>query len=186
MDDNRFTVLFMGSWHGPNIDASLALLEVARRVPQVRVMLVGSVCEYLRRWHFSCPANVELAGVVDESQKNETLGWVDLAVNPTETGSGTNLKMLDYLAAGVPVLTTPFGGRGLELEDGVHARIAPMLEFPAEIERIRTTPDEALSRMVRNAREHVEARFTWRGIADRLANRIREAYFDSDSQSGER
>ena len=42
---------------------------------------------------------------------------LDLAINPVTTGSGTNLKMLDYMAAGVPVLSTPHGARGLGLLD---------------------------------------------------------------------
>ena len=44
--DDRFTVLFMGSWHGPNIEASFCLMEIARRLPHVKFLVVGSVANF--------------------------------------------------------------------------------------------------------------------------------------------
>src|SRR6202040_2644325 len=35
-------------------------------------------------------------------------------INPMFGGSGTNIKMLDYMAAGLPSVTTAMGARGLE------------------------------------------------------------------------
>jgi hypothetical protein len=37
-----------------------------------------------------------------------------VALNPIFQGSGTSLKVLDYLANGLPVITTEFGMRGYE------------------------------------------------------------------------
>ena len=37
-----------------------------------------------------------------------------IGLNPVETGSGSNLKVLHYLACDLPVLSTPFGLRGFE------------------------------------------------------------------------
>ena len=42
------------------------------------------------------------------------LAAADVAVNPIAYGSGSNLKMAEYLAAGLPVVTTPVGARGFE------------------------------------------------------------------------
>jgi hypothetical protein len=36
------------------------------------------------------------------------------------TGSGTNIKMLDYFAAGAPVVSTAVGARGMGALAGVH------------------------------------------------------------------
>ena len=99
-----FTVLFMASWHGPNIEAALCVAEIARLLPHVNFLLVGSVGCYLDRFGFALPANVKSLGVVDDRAKDRILSWVDLAINPMQSGSGTNLKMLDYMAAGVPLL----------------------------------------------------------------------------------
>jgi glycosyltransferase involved in cell wall biosynthesis len=51
------------------------------------------------------------------------LAAADLAVAPIRSGSGTNLKILEYLATGLPVVTTPVGAEGFPLVDGEHARI---------------------------------------------------------------
>ena len=42
------------------------------------------------------------------------LAAADLAVNPVTSGSGSNIKLPEYVAAGLPVVTTPLGLRGYE------------------------------------------------------------------------
>ena len=37
----------------------------------------------------------------------------DVAVNPVAFGSGTNIKLAEYVAAGLPSISTPFGLRGM-------------------------------------------------------------------------
>ncbi len=167
-----FTVLFMGSWHGPNIDAVLCILAIAQELPHVHFLLVGGVCAYLQHFAYHLPPNVELAGVVDDETKNEILSWADLAINPMESGSGTNLKMLDYMAAGVPVLSTPFGARGLDLEDREHAWLAPLDEFPVVIPKIMDMSATTLKAMVRRARDHAVRLFAWEVVAEHLTSAL--------------
>ena len=172
-----FTVLFMGSWHGPNIESVLCILAIARELPHVHFLVVGSVCAYLEHFGFGLPPNVELAGVVDDQKKDEILSWVDLAVNPMESGSGTNLKMLDYMAAGVPVLTTPFGARGLGLLDHHHVRLASVGRIPQAIEEMSRTDSAHLKAMIDQARAHAAQVFSWEIIADQLAHAIESHCF---------
>ena len=40
-----------------------------------------------------------------------------LPIYPVISGSGTNIKMMEYIAYNLPVFTTRFGARGLELND---------------------------------------------------------------------
>ena len=35
-------------------------------------------------------------------------------INPMISGSGTNIKMFDFMAAGLPIITTDIGARGIE------------------------------------------------------------------------
>ena len=37
-----------------------------------------------------------------------------MAINPVMTGAGTNLKLLNAMAHGLPVISTEFGARGYE------------------------------------------------------------------------
>jgi glycosyltransferase involved in cell wall biosynthesis len=158
----------MASWHGPNIDAALCLLHIARELPHIRFLLLGSIGQYLQHFGFTLPDNVEALGVVDDETKDEVLSWVDLAVNPMESGSGTNLKIFDYMAAGIPVLTTSFGARGLLIKDGIHARIARLSDFPSVIQEMRNQDDKVTAMMVEAARSYVAEHFSWSSIAHPL------------------
>ncbi|HEV8629216.1 MAG TPA: glycosyltransferase, partial [Thermoanaerobaculia bacterium] len=42
--DDRPTALFVGSYHGPNLDAVESLLATARRCPHIAFLVLGSVC----------------------------------------------------------------------------------------------------------------------------------------------
>jgi glycosyltransferase involved in cell wall biosynthesis len=47
------------------------------------------------------------------------LAAADVAVNPVATGTGQSLKVAEYLAAGVPVVATPAGARGIDPRNGL-------------------------------------------------------------------
>jgi glycosyltransferase involved in cell wall biosynthesis len=93
-----------------NLEAVRALMD--RVVPslehEVEFVFVGACARRLRGERRS---NVTLDpdGDVARYAGPETVG-----LNPVVQGSGTNLKLLDYLAHGMPVLSTPFGLRGYE------------------------------------------------------------------------
>ena len=88
------------------------------------------------------------------------------------TGSGTNLKLLEYFAAGVPVISTPFGARGLAIEDGRHLWIREVQEFASALEALRATPPAILDEMAHAVRRTVEERYDWRSIAAAFAARL--------------
>lgn len=163
--DDKFLALFIGSWHGPNIDATRRIIATASECPDVLFLILGSICGFFQ--NCSLPANICLLGMVDDNTKAMFLGLADCALNPMETGSGTNLKMLDYFAAGIPVISTPHGMRGLDLIiPDEHVCVAPIAEFPAMIERLRFD-EGAQARCVR-ASQVVADYYSWDHIAERL------------------
>ena len=160
--DGRFITLFMGSWHGPNIEAVEWIKKVAPVSPGIDFMVLGSVCA-----HPVCeqvPANVYCLGTVSDEEKNIWLGTADLALNPMTSGSGTNLKMLDYAAAGLPILSTEFGNRGLGFVDGKQVLIAPLEGFIEKIELADENPG-MLGDMANDAYALVKKKFGWNAIA---------------------
>ena len=86
-------------------------------------MLVGSIKDYYLSEVGKLPDNVLAFGVVDELEKYEIYKLADIAINPMFSGSGTNIKMLDYFSAGIPVVTTETGARGLTIEHNKEAII---------------------------------------------------------------
>lgn len=164
----RTTCVFVGSYHGPNLDAVASIGEYAAALPEVEFAVAGSCC-----WRYDeadMPPNVTLLGVVDDASLAAVLGLADLALNPVDYGSGTNLKMLEYCAAGVPVLTTPEGNRGLSLRPGLHVTLAESKAFPEAIERLMASP-VTRERQARRARGYVEIHYAWSAIAERFYRR---------------
>ncbi|MDH6147163.1 MULTISPECIES: glycosyltransferase family 4 protein [Paraburkholderia] len=155
--------LFMGSAHGPNIDAARLVIEAAARVPSVHFLLLGSVCHAVQAWER--PANVGLVGIVSEAEKATWLAICDLGLNPVISGSGTNLKLLEYAAVGLPVVSTEFGARGLGYRAGQEYVSADADAFGDGIEAMLQLTQAERDCMVHNARRRVEAEGDWAAIA---------------------
>jgi glycosyltransferase involved in cell wall biosynthesis len=88
-----------------------------------------------------------------------------LAVVPLRSGGGTRLKILEAMAAGVPVVSTGIGCEGLNLRDGEHLLIA---DTPRRFTDciIRLLDDESFrGEMIRKARALVENEYDWALIA---------------------
>ncbi|CAN5510513.1 hypothetical protein BH09SUM1_BH09SUM1_16630 [soil metagenome] len=165
---DRGACFFIGSFHPPNVEAVKVILnELADALSDVDFLIAGKVCEAFA--NLPMPANVRLLGLVDEAHKSALLHGCDVALNPMVSGGGTNLKMLDYLAAGLPVLSTTCGARGLALENGRHCLIREEEGLRTGLELLLS--DSALStNLGREGRRHVEENFSWRAIGDRMAD----------------
>jgi glycosyltransferase involved in cell wall biosynthesis len=125
---------FMGSGHWPNIEAVRRIFEFASGMPSVAFIVVGSVCYAFDRRLM--PGNVLFLGEVDEVTRDLCLEACHVALNPMEHGSGTNIKMLDYFAAGIPVITTPHGARGLRVNGEEECLVRAIGAFPKAIAEI--------------------------------------------------
>lgn len=165
--DGRPAVFFIGSHHPPNIEAVETILgRIAPALPDVDFLAAGKVCDSFRE--AALPANVRLLGLVDEETRAALFHGCDAAINPMQSGSGTNLKMLDAMSAALPIVSTPFGARGLRTEDGCHLRLASIERFAAVLEEVLADRSGAAA-MGRRAREHVIQGFSWEAIASQVA-----------------
>jgi glycosyltransferase involved in cell wall biosynthesis len=160
-------VLFMGSWHPPNLKACELIFDFAYKTPDVKYLIMGSQSMAFK--DKKLPANVGLIGAVEENAKTNILGLVDIALNPMVSGSGTNLKMFDYMAAGIPVITTEFGARGIENRE--HILVADIDKFP---EVIHSILESDMHVKVEQARKYVEENFDWAILAEKYARKLKE------------
>src|SRR5439155_6019066 len=78
-------------------------------------------------------------------------------------GSGTNIKMLDFLGAGLPTVTTAVGARGLVGGAAASYLVVDLEQFGGEIRTLLDSPSRR-DRLARSARLLAEARFDWREI----------------------
>ena len=88
---------------------------VRRHVPEARLLVAGRGLASLPG--LPRPPGVALLGEV--SSASEFLRGLSLLLFPLERGSGMKVKVLESIATGLPVVTTPAGAEGIEADGGV-------------------------------------------------------------------
>jgi len=158
--------VFFGSWHPPNLDAAELIIEIAASLPQVQFVAGGSHGHAFDGR--TLPPNVAFPGIVTDTVRRTLLDTASVALNPMRLGSGTNLKLVEYLAAGVPTVSTRFGVRGMPVAPGEHLLLADDPDgFAAAVAETVADPDAAQRRAV--AGRAVAAAYDWTALGDRLA-----------------
>ena len=162
--DTRPLAIFLGSAHPPNVEAARFICEVvAPALPRLRFAIAGSVCDRLG----DASKNVRLLGLLSGPAKVHLFRRCDVALNPMFTGAGTNLKMLDFMSWGLPIVSTPVGARGLDVEDGRHCVVAEREGFAVAVAGLIDDPARQ-TRLGDSARALAYERYTWRSITDRM------------------
>lgn len=156
-------LLFIGSWHQPNIDAVEEIFKIAAKLPDYKFIIMGSVGDYF--YGHKKPINVGFTGITTDKEKEMYLSVADIALNPMLTGSGTNLKMLDYMANGIPVVSTHIGARGLDIPSG-YIVTCDIHEFDTYIRNIEQHVD------TQKSRTYVETNFSWKVIQHSFAQAL--------------
>lgn len=116
---------------------------------------------------------VTFTGFVDDVR--DVFGRASALVVPLRSGGGTRLKILESMAAGVPVVSTTIGAEGLDLIDGEHLVIA---DHPTDFATgaISLLQDRAFAhRIAEQGRRRVQESYDWRGLAPTMERLVREA-----------
>ncbi|MBM4092387.1 MAG: glycosyltransferase family 4 protein [Planctomycetes bacterium] len=171
---DRFVCVFAGSYHFPNLRAVERIVEFARCASECLFVVFGGVSEYLTELG-SLPPNVLGLGVINEAQKWQILGCCDLALNPMERGSGSNIKMFEFAAAKLPILSTPFGARGSRFRAGSDFVAAEIEEFADHIRRLRKSDAREWTCFGENAYQTAAEHYDWTVIGAKYADVVRKA-----------
>lgn len=168
----RDCVVFLGSNYAPNNAAAAFIVDtLAPSLPETTFVLLGGCCETLG----SIPSNVRALGVVDEQVKSRWIRAADVALNPLASGSGTSIKMFDFMAAGTPVLTTEVGARGIVVTGELPFEMASLAEFP---DALRAMLSDIHVRRVLGSRgrKTVESFYAWERISPGLGTLLRKRF----------
>lgn len=130
----QFDAGFVGADTAFNLEAILYFLRevlplIRRQRPDFRFLLAGRVASTVSAiWRSA-----------SDFEARETLvemgafyGAIRIAVVPLLHGTGTSIKMLEALSFRCPVVTTPVGARGLDLQHGNHVMIGASKEAFAD------------------------------------------------------
>lgn len=168
--ENEKIIVFIGSWHKPNLEAVNEILKLAIFLPNYKFIIMGGQC--LAYKDTVPPKNVVFAGIVSEEFKSLIYSIADLAINPMITGSGTNLKIAEYMSCGLPVLSTDVGARGYNLENQTNVIISRLDKFRDSIIEINTKP-EIYSKLSENGRSYIENNYSWELITKKIIDYLK-------------
>jgi glycosyltransferase involved in cell wall biosynthesis len=161
---------FIGSNYAPNVQAARFIADnLCLAVPNALFVIAGGVCDALAGE--PRPFNLRLVGGISEEEKRSWLHAADIAINPMFGGSGTNIKMLDYMAAGLPIVTTHLGARGIVT--GEPAFLATDPDGLVEAMTGLVSSADQRASLARAAREQARMLFSWERISAELGFLLR-------------
>ncbi|NNE07413.1 MAG: glycosyltransferase family 4 protein [Gemmatimonadetes bacterium] len=158
LPEDRTIALFSGSNVVPNQDAVESIVHVMapKASEDVLFLVAGSIGEAFRGFQRD---NVVFTGRMPAL--TACFQAADVGLNPIRLGSGSNIKVLQYLGAGLPVISTDFGMRGFE-ELVPYVAVKRIDLFHRHIGKDLVLATGAVDR-VREA-------YSWRGGAAKLAD----------------
>ena len=131
------TVLYFG--RVISTKGTATVVEVARRMPHLRFLLVGQ-CNDPSEWHASTlPSNIAWHEPINGPQRASLLGNVRCLLAPTSFIEPFCGSASEALLCGTPVVSTDFGVFGVKIRNGVNGwRCNTLADFVEAIERVPT------------------------------------------------
>lgn len=174
---NRIVFVGLMNYHS-NVEAAVAFTRevwpgLRSRLPGCVLTLVGATPDpavlALRD-----VASVEVTGTVPDVRPyyREALA----AIVPLRTGGGTRLKILEAMAAGVPVVSSAIGAEGLDVAPGENILLADPADPDAWVRKLAGLAESESCRrqLTACARHLVRERYDWTILGESLCKTYRE------------
>ncbi|OGD53080.1 hypothetical protein A3K80_04970 [Candidatus Bathyarchaeota archaeon RBG_13_38_9] len=165
-------IIFLGKLdYKPNREALQLIFKkilpnVLQQVPNSKFLIVG-----MNPPSYSHKAVLYTGFVKDVG---EYIAAADIAIAPIISGSGTRLKILEYMALGKPIVSTRLGAEGILVENGKNIILTDdMNEFARQIVNL-ILDNDLREKIGKNARERVVKKYDWRSIVKDLHEKILE------------
>lgn len=164
-------VLFMGmQGYKPNTEAISILKKkvmpiLTKKIKDLKLILTGGA-EHKDGFLLS-------VGMVPSPEIRKIISACDVCVAPIISGSGTRLKILEYLAEGKPVVSTSKGAEGLELVQGKELLIEDNLdEFWKKVYFLLSDRKHA-KQIGENGRKAVKMKYDYKNITRKFYNYLK-------------
>jgi polysaccharide biosynthesis protein PslH len=159
-----YSLIFTGSFrYRPNYQAVLWFVQevfprIRAQTPQATLQITGDPDGLALPY---CPG-VQHLGFVDDVRP--LIARSTVSVVPLLQGGGTRLKILEAMALGTPVVSTPKGAEGLDGQDGVHLLVAASPEnFANCVLELFNNPQLRAS-LSENARKLIQQHYDWKVV----------------------
>jgi polysaccharide biosynthesis protein PslH len=179
------SILFMARFgYPPNDDAIKFYIDkihkkIKKEIKGFKIYILG---KNPPKWLFNLSRQDEsiiLMGFVKDVRNY--LEKARVCICPLRSGSGTRLKILEYLACGKPVVSTSIGAEGIEVTNKKNIILEDNPNKFAE-KVIKLLNEEELSKKLgKNGRKLVEERYSW----DKIVVQMEKGYSEILSNSNE-
>lgn len=173
---HNHTVLFTGNMdYAPNVDGVQYFAKemwptIAAKYPNTKFVIAGQrPVEAVKKL---AGDRIEVTGFVPDIQ--EMYEQASVVIAPLRFGAGTQNKVLEAMAMGVPTVCTHIGFEGLQIQSGEGVIMAKEKElFISEVENLLS--DASKRQLVGAKGLHIaQTRFSWDSIAERLDTYFKE------------
>ena len=172
--NDKIIFIFPASWHHPNLEAlKFIISNLAPINEKFMFFVIGNVKDefFYENSKAQVPKNVLLFGIVTDKEKFDLYKLSDYAINPMFSGAGTNLKMTEYMAVGLPIISTNFGARGLKISE--KTLLCNEKEIADKIRNIEST-DYKISKSITENLKIVEENYDYDAIANNCLDYVNE------------
>lgn len=167
IDSDKIVIFFHGLFSHPSNKDAFKTIEnyIAPKFEEIdkKVLFVVGGTEVPKFEQ----VNIKSLGFIEDLYK--VMCMADIAIVPLTSGAGTKLKILDYLGAGLPIVTTKKGIEGIKAKNEEHAIIVDDVheEFIDAIKYLMDDEKER-NRIGKNARRLAEEVYDWDKIGEKL------------------
>lgn len=159
-------LLFVGNFsYFPNVDAiNFFYSGVFKKLPeQFRLTIIGKNVDSLSVRNDSRVSCIEFVSDIKDAYKN-----CDIMVSPVRIGGGTNFKILEAMATGVPILAHPARMQSLGVISEKHVATAKTEdEFVSTLLKLSLDYKKRVA-LSAAARVFVEEKYSWENIGKKL------------------
>ena len=162
--DGRLNIVFLGRMdYFPNIDAILSFARltfplIRKRVPNAELRIVGSDPVAAVR-QLAQISGITVTGFVPDVRPY--LADAVAAIAPLRIARGTQNKILECMAAGIPVIATTQAAKGIQATAGRHLLVADDApEFAENVANVLLSKD-LQKRLSEEGRRQVETAHSW-------------------------
>jgi glycosyltransferase involved in cell wall biosynthesis len=135
--------------------------KIKRKFGNVKIWIAG---RKIPHWVKKRAVGGDIVVTEDIPDARDAYVGAYMMVAPIKGAGGTRLKILEAMAAGLPVVSTSVGVAGLDLENGKNVLIS---DTPKELAKsaLKLLGNPSLAHKIGiNGRKHVEKNFDWKSI----------------------
>lgn len=183
-------IIFLGNmFYPPNKQALILLCDkvlplVKKEIPDIKLKAIGMVPELIKKRYKRRDDVIFTDEIKNSKLLNKELDSGNIGMATVFSGSGMKVKILNYCANGLPVITTPIGASGYE-------NIKSLIIVKPNAQSIATAiisllKNKQLSKKLgQKNRKSIIKEFEWKKIAKKMIKAYYLLYYADESNKGE-